>query len=468
MSRALRMAKADTVAKPRRHLKIKIENDEKATKKANPPEGWEETYNLIAKMRKESAPAPVDIMGCASLHDPKGDPKVNRFQILVGLMLSAMTKDAVTSAAFNRLNSQLPGGLTVTSVAEASQSTMEDLIIPVGFFRRKAGYLIETAKILRDKYSGDIPTTLKEICALPGVGPKMGHLCMQVAWGKVEGIGVDVHMHRIFNRLGWCKTKTPEQTRMSMEEWLPKEYWDKINKLVVGFGQTRCSAIKPQCEGCLIRERCPFGRPSARERAKAEKTNDENAGTKPTRKRANKKEEVAGTHTNAKEEITVKEETTTTLKVELTTVKNEAETTTVKSEEETVTSVKIEERGKRTKRAPSAKKKTTRKGVKQEEEEEETEEAKKGEPTGKIEAEASLTKTSKRGGRKRKEEAAHDNKNSEANAMKQEEREDGHIKEEQEEETANVKVEAGDNKQTDKKPRKRRTMSSLKAQQQKQ
>lgn len=121
-------------------------------------------------------------------------------------------------------------------------------------------YLKQTAKILLEKYDGDIPSNLEELCALPGVGPKMAHLALQCAWKINSGIGVDTHVHRISQRLGWVKydlKKTPEQTRMELEEWLPREYWAPINPLLVGFGQTLCLPIGPKCDDCPARHLCP-------------------------------------------------------------------------------------------------------------------------------------------------------------------------------------------------------------------
>ena len=112
-----------------------------------------------------------------------------------------------------------------------------------------------------DKYEGDIPKTLEELCALPGVGPKMAHLAMQCAWGETVGIGVDVHVHRISNRLRWVNTskKTPEHTRVELESWLPESYWRPINQLLVGFGQTICTPLRPRCDECTLSqlELCP-------------------------------------------------------------------------------------------------------------------------------------------------------------------------------------------------------------------
>lgn len=110
-----------------------------------------------------------------------------------------------------------------------------------------------------EKYNSDIPNNIKELVALPGVGPKMAHICMATAWQEVTGIGVDVHVHRISNRLGWLSqpTKDPEQTRVALEAWLPQQLWSDVNYLLVGFGQTICTPLKPKCLECLNCQICP-------------------------------------------------------------------------------------------------------------------------------------------------------------------------------------------------------------------
>lgn len=110
--------------------------------------------------------------------------------------------------------------------------------------------------MLLDEYEGDIPSTIEGLTKLPGVGPKMGYLALKIAWNKVDGIGVDVHVHRICNRLQWVSTKTPEETRVALESWLPKEYWFHINLLLVGFGQQICGS-SPKCEQCKLKNNCP-------------------------------------------------------------------------------------------------------------------------------------------------------------------------------------------------------------------
>jgi endonuclease III len=206
--------------------------------------------------------APVDVVGCEMLGDQAAEPHVFRFQTLVALMLSSQTKDETTAAAMQRLREY---GLTVEQVCASSEARIKELIYGVGFHNRKASYIKRTADILVEHHGGDIPRTLKGLLALPGVGPKMGHLCMQCAWKETVGIGVDVHVHRICGLLGWTrKAKHPEDTRRQLEAWLPRERWRPLNKLLVGLGQTVCPSQRPRCGECLAAPYCPTGRRTLR------------------------------------------------------------------------------------------------------------------------------------------------------------------------------------------------------------
>ncbi|KAN0004348.1 hypothetical protein ACTFIZ_010513 [Dictyostelium cf. discoideum] len=216
---------------------------------------WKEVWDKIKIMRSENV-APVDTLGAESFNQEHIEPIEKRFHILVGCLLSSQTKDAITHAAVTRLKEY---GLTVDRILIIETTKLETLLYPVGFYKRKAIYLKKIAEILKNKYNGDIPPTFKEIEQLPGIGPKMTNLIVQIAWGRVEGIAVDVHMHRISNRLGWVKTKTPEETMKDLESWLPKENWGTVNHLLVGFGQTICSPVNPKCSKCLVNNLCPIG-----------------------------------------------------------------------------------------------------------------------------------------------------------------------------------------------------------------
>lgn len=214
-----------------------------------PPLNWEKVYGTTAAMRKRVL-APVDTMGCEALAEVHRSPRDQRLQTLISLMLSSQTKDPVTAAAIANLQKNLPGGLTLESLLEVEPTELNNLIAKVGFHNNKTKYIKAAAIILRDKHDSDIPATIDGLTSLPGVGPKMAFLCMSAAWGRDEGIGVDVHVHRITNLWGWHKTNTPEQTRMELESWLPKEKWHDINHLLVGLGQTICLPVGRKCEEC--------------------------------------------------------------------------------------------------------------------------------------------------------------------------------------------------------------------------
>lgn len=226
--------------------------------RVTPPANWEEVYALTTAMRAQVL-APVDTMGCEALADGGASAVDQRFQTLVSLMLSSQTKDTVTAAAVRTLQAELEGGLSVASILKVEPEVLNRLIGKVGFHNNKTKYLKATAQVLLDKFEGDIPDTITGMTALPGVGPKMAYLCMSAAWGRDEGIGVDVHVHRITNLWRWHKTKTPEETRAALEAWLPKEKWHDINHLLVGFGQTWCPPVGRKCDACMLAEKglCP-------------------------------------------------------------------------------------------------------------------------------------------------------------------------------------------------------------------
>ena len=229
------------------------------------PKDWKQAWDAIEKMRS-SVTAPVDTMGCDKLYLSESSPQEKRFQILISLLLSSQTKDEITAGAAKRLFAAAPSPKAILSMDEQEISK---IIFPVGFYNRKASYIKKLSKELIDEYQGDVPMDVKDICKLPGIGPKMAYLAANVAWNSCQGIGVDVHVHRICDRLGWTKnSKSPEITRKQLEEWLPREYWPKINLLLVGFGQTICTAKNPKCSTCKALQFCPFGRDQVRKTTK--------------------------------------------------------------------------------------------------------------------------------------------------------------------------------------------------------
>ncbi|KAF8589721.1 DNA glycosylase [Ramaria rubella] len=234
------------------------------------PEKWKETYAAIKDMRKEGG-APVDDMGCHMAGGPVSDPKTKRFVTLISLMLSSQTKDEVTHTAVVNLRTSL-GELTVDNVLTAEEATISAAIAKVGFWRRKTQYIKQAAQKILDEFNGEIPNTVEGLCSLPGVGPKMAFLALQVAWNINVGIGVDVHVHRITNRLGWHKpsTKEPEQTRLNLQSWLPTDLHSEINPLLVGFGQTICLPVGPRCNACTlsVKNLCPSAKTDVKSKSR--------------------------------------------------------------------------------------------------------------------------------------------------------------------------------------------------------
>ncbi|RMZ79312.1 hypothetical protein DV737_g3442, partial [Chaetothyriales sp. CBS 132003] len=255
-----------STAKARKRVPAKRVTATNGTVTTAPPADWEELYNMVAAMRRSNPTAPVDTMGCEELFWPASPPKEQRYHTLTALMLSSQTKDAVTAAAMRRLHTELapspviakadadatPSTLTVQAVIDCDAKYLDSLIGKVGFHNNKTKYIKQTAQILRDQYDDDIPNTVEGLTSLPGVGPKMAYLCMSAAWGIDEGIGVDVHVHRITNLWGWHATKTPEETRARLQEWLPRSKWHEINRMLVGLGQTVCLPVGRRCGECAV------------------------------------------------------------------------------------------------------------------------------------------------------------------------------------------------------------------------
>ncbi|KAH9116887.1 hypothetical protein LEN26_007622 [Aphanomyces euteiches] len=218
-----------------------------------------EALNRLIDMR-ENISAPIDLYGTDKLVDNNAPMKSQRFQALVAAMLSTQTKDEITAAAMRRLHAH-PEGLSTKSVREMSVEKLDAYLTPVGFHKKKAEQLKTIATVLHEQFGDDVPKTIKELTALPGIGPKVARLTLLVAWNVVDGIIVDTHVHRISNRLGWVAgTKTADATRQELEEWVPREHWGSISKLMIGLGQTTCIATKPKCALCQLSSLCPSSR----------------------------------------------------------------------------------------------------------------------------------------------------------------------------------------------------------------
>ena len=174
------------------------------------------------------------------------------FLVLISCLLSLRTKDKVTAEASNRLfkladNPENMLGLSIKNIEKA--------IYPVGFYKTKAKRIKEICRVLLDDYEGVVPNEIDELLKLKGVGRKTANLTVTLGYGKL-GICVDTHVHRISNRLGLVKTKTPEQTEFALRKKLPKKHWLIYNDLLVTYGQNLCVPISPWCSKCKIFKYC--------------------------------------------------------------------------------------------------------------------------------------------------------------------------------------------------------------------
>ena len=186
------------------------------------------------------------------------------FYVLISCLLSLRTKDEVTERASRRLFALVEGHFGKRSFSKVSPQTLlslpiktiEKAIFPVGFYHTKARTLHHVCRELIRRFHGKVPDTLEDLLSLKGVGRKTANLVVTLAFKK-PGICVDTHVHRISNRLGYVKTKTPDQTEAALRKILPRRYWIEFNDLLVPFGQNLCRPISPFCSRCPIERYCP-------------------------------------------------------------------------------------------------------------------------------------------------------------------------------------------------------------------
>jgi len=174
------------------------------------------------------------------------------FRVLVSCLLSLRTRDEVTAAASARLFAlaDTPDKLGALAVEDIAQA-----IYPVAFYRNKAGQLKEIALVLQKKYDSRVPESLEELLELKGVGRKTANLTLTLGHGGM-GICVDIHVHRIVNRWGYVRTRSPDDTEMALREKMPKRYWKGLNDLLVTFGQNICRPVSPFCSRCPVEDLC--------------------------------------------------------------------------------------------------------------------------------------------------------------------------------------------------------------------
>jgi endonuclease-3 len=176
------------------------------------------------------------------------------FQILIATLLSARTQDATTHAASTRLFKR---ARTPRSMATLTVKEIETLIYPVSFYRNKARHVKACCEMLVERFGGRVPRTMEELVTLPGVGRKTANLVMILGFKSLRNICVDTHVHRISNRLGWVRTKLPEETEQALYRNTAQRWWPYINLYLVTWGQNVCRPVYPRCGDCVLFADCP-------------------------------------------------------------------------------------------------------------------------------------------------------------------------------------------------------------------
>ncbi len=176
------------------------------------------------------------------------------FYVLIATIMSQRTKDTQTDGASKRLFEQFP---TPESLASAPVEKIEELIKRVNYFKTKARRIKEVSQIIVDKYGGRVPEDFRELISLPGVGRKTANCVLLYGFHKPV-LPVDTHVHRISNRIGWIKTKTPEETEKALIRLVPEEWIPFINDFMVKHGQTICKPVNPLCDQCFINDLCDY------------------------------------------------------------------------------------------------------------------------------------------------------------------------------------------------------------------
>ena len=176
----------------------------------------------------------------------------NHFQQLIATLLSSRTKDSTTIPIVKKL-------FVKYTFPEDFLNIVEKELYGIGFYKVKAKNIKRLAKIVMEKYNGKVPNTFEDLTSLPGVGRKTANCVLAYVFHQ-SAIAVDIHVHRISNRLGWVKTKTPEETEAALKKIIPRSDWSKVNRLLVGHGQQVCLPRNPKCPVCPISRYCEYGK----------------------------------------------------------------------------------------------------------------------------------------------------------------------------------------------------------------
>jgi endonuclease III len=196
----------------------------------------------------------IDGLELPAVEKISNDQKEDPFQVLIATLLSARTQDATTLGASTRL---FKVARTPRTMAKLTVKQIERLIYPVSFYRHKARHVRATCRMIVERFDGHVPAAMEELLTLPGVGRKTANLVLILAFGSERNICVDTHVHRIANRLGWVRTRTPDETEQALYRATPARFWPHINLYLVTWGQNVCRPVLPRCQACVLRPLCP-------------------------------------------------------------------------------------------------------------------------------------------------------------------------------------------------------------------
>lgn len=199
---------------------------------------------IVSNLKKSNQPQSEFVKLMEEFHNP--------YLVLICCILSLRTNDRTTYPASLRM---LELAKTPKEMKNVSLADLEKAIYPVGFYSNKAKQIIELSRIIDEELGGVVPDTIEDLCKFNGVGRKTANLVLAKGY-NIPAICVDVHVHRIFNRLGLIKTKNPEETEFALREQLPVKYWLDINTILVTHGQNVCKPVNPKCGECPISDYC--------------------------------------------------------------------------------------------------------------------------------------------------------------------------------------------------------------------
>jgi endonuclease-3 len=209
----------------------------------NIPKNIEQIMQILPKVYSSNEKTTLNRMR------KKPDP----FKILISCLLSLRTQDKNTEKASGQLYKIAN---TPQEIIELKIEELEKLIFSSGHYKKKARVLQSVSNELIQRFNSKVPSKKEELLSIKGIGPKTANIVLAFAYGQ-EVLPIDTHCHRIPNRLGWVKTKTPEQTEKELEKVLPKKYWKEFNAIFVQFGIDKCITISPKCSSCPVRHLCP-------------------------------------------------------------------------------------------------------------------------------------------------------------------------------------------------------------------